>query len=333
MSPDTFEHFGLRITVGALWLCEHPREARSRLLHISLATRPEVKFVSFVDATINLLAAFATKKLELLVQKFGVFDDDILKVLDGHSSLDFETRREAARTLSQILLKIEEEDLLPFSLVQGLMKIAMVQNFDPKSDFAELTALLFSGISMRILLGDRVHLSEFRTLVATGGLAEHDFQKFLTNHPFMIDPLFSQVWPEARLGESLRADFIIKRLDNSLLVVEIERPDTPFFTAYPQFSSEATHAITQAITYRDWVLKNRLYCCQQFGDFGDVEALAVLGRESDLNPEQKHKLQIENETRRGAVRVVGFDWLADRALAITQNAMTVPFGRLGGDSA
>ncbi len=321
-------HFEQRVAVGAVWLVSYPNSAAERMVKLILAPDYRVaKPVTMVEVVTHLLACCATSKLSQFVDTYAFCDQALCEFLDGRMEIEPRLRALAADALSRILLELESDVVVPTSLASAL---SLRMSDMSRRGFEAPVELLLAGLSLRVFQTGKGHITPFENLINSSEALEAVFQKYLVEHPFILEPFFSEVWPLVRLGESLVADFVVKRLDGSLIVVEIERPSTPLFTQYPQLASPATYAITQALAYRDWILRNHLYSKERFGGFGEVQALAVVGLEHRLSREQRNQLRIENESRGGIVRIVGFDWLADRAKTVARNSMQMPFFRVTG---
>ena len=60
-------------------------------------------------------------------------------------------------------------------------------------------------------------------------LDEREYQRFLEQHPVILDPLASSIVPRQQLAEVHGTDFVIGRLDDEYTLVEIEKArDRPF---------------------------------------------------------------------------------------------------------
>ena len=141
------------------------------------------------------------------------------------------------------------------------------------------------------------------------------------------------VWPQPNLLGVKEPDFIIQRADNTYLVVEIETSEKRLITSGGHLSSDASHAVAQVLDYIDYVVQHLSESQKYFPHIRNPEGLVVVGLEQGLSLEQQRRLVLENHARPG-VRIVGFDWIADRAEAIAHNVVsrkpTVSRARLGG---
>jgi hypothetical protein len=79
-----------------------------------------------------------------------------------------------------------------------------------------------------------------------------------------------------------------------------------------------THAVTQAMEYKTFLMERFPEVAKTFPEFRAPERLLVIGLESMLNDKQKAALQMENLHRSG-LKIVGFDWIAKRAEVVSQN--------------
>jgi hypothetical protein len=79
---------------------------------------------------------------------------------------------------------------------------------------------------------NEVMCEEFQKLIEQDQ-NEQVYQDYLSAHPALIDPLASTIIDHQALGEMWRSDFVIRRLDNEYVFVELEKPRDNPFTAYP----------------------------------------------------------------------------------------------------
>lgn len=177
---------------------------------------------------------------------------------------------------------------------------------------------LFVALSARSAAIGTPTLKAYADLINSSPDVEPKFQAFFEKHPQMLDPMAFQVWPRPDLHGAKEPDFIIRRTDNSYVVVEIEVPGKSLVTGGNQLSAQATQAVTQALSYKAFLMERFPEAAKTFPEFRAPECLVVIGLESDLNAEQRTALLRENQ-HRGALKIVGFDWVAKRAEAISQN--------------
>jgi hypothetical protein len=177
---------------------------------------------------------------------------------------------------------------------------------------------LFVAISARgVAIGTPI-LKAYTDLICLSPIDETRFQAFFERHPQLLDPMAFQVWPRPDLHGAKEPDFVIRRTDNSYLVVEIEVPGKSVVTAGNQLSAQATQAVTQALSYKAFLMERFPEAAQTFPGFREPECLVLIGLEGELNDEQRTALLRENQHRSG-LKIVGFDWIAKRAEAISQN--------------
>lgn len=226
---------------------------------------------------------------------------------------DWDALRMHARTrLREYVLEFDEDhvDLVGTSM--------MAMSF---TDGLGTVVELVNALSLRFMtIGPQV-IGEYELLIETNALDEPAFQSFLEKCPQLIDPLAVEVWAEPDLHGKLSPDFVIRRADNSYLVVEIETPAKLMVTQSDQLSADATHAIQQALGYAEFLRGDLTSAQKSFPGIQNIDALAVVGLERNLSASQKEALRRENASRIG-LEVVGFDRLSLRAEAIRNNMIT-----------
>ena len=176
---------------------------------------------------------------------------------------------------------------------------------------------IFAAMSARWLAVAEPVLGEFERLIVEHPDDEAVFQSFLTNHPQILDPMAIQVWPQPNLLGSRYPDFLVRRADNSYLVVEIECPAKSLVKG-GQASAAVTHAEQQVTDYRDYLMRRHQDAIQHFPHFNDPDCLVVTGLQRELDERQMAILAHVNR-HRVRLRIVGFDWLVERARNIATN--------------
>jgi len=168
-------------------------------------------------------------------------------------------------------------------------------------------------------------LKGFAKLIENSGLQEIIYHNFLKANPLILEPFHAQIWSKPRFGEALVPNFLIRSMDNTYTVVEIERPDIKIMTNAGELSAYTTHAKRQALDFRDWASSNQLYAQQTYKGIARPFCLVVIGLEYELNDMQLRRLQQENESTQGTLKIVGFDWLLKRARSTFDNLIQYGF--------
>ena len=179
---------------------------------------------------------------------------------------------------------------------------------------------LFKALSLRWLAVGLPQIAEYEALIADSPTDEKAFHSYIERNPLLLDPLALRVWSKPDLHGKKEPDFVIQRTDNSYVVVEIETPAKALVTGQGQISAETTHAITQVLEYKSFLTERFTDASNTFPHFSIPEGLVVVGMEGSLNASQRAALRRENENR-PRVRIIGFDALAERTKAITQNVI------------
>lgn len=268
--------------------------------------------ISNVTRLLSHLSAGCLESLSLMNQ-------DCIDVLDLQSAKykNTEWTTAAKEALVEMVMSVEKEEAFPVAIVQNL-------GFYKPTPASEH---VFAALIARWFNFDAVGLNGFSKLINSAGLAEIEYQNFLKANPLILEPFHAQIWSKPRFGETLIPDFMIRSMDNSYTVVEIERPDIRIMTAAGELSASTTHAKRQALDFRDWAASNQLYAQQTYKEINRPFCLVVIGRESELNEMQRKRLQQENESTQGILKIVGFDWLLNRAKATFDNLIQYGFER------
>ncbi|HKQ09499.1 MAG TPA: Shedu anti-phage system protein SduA domain-containing protein [Blastocatellia bacterium] len=176
---------------------------------------------------------------------------------------------------------------------------------------------IFTESSIRIT---KRLIDEFERLVSSD-LPEKEYQQFLAANPVFIDPLADQIVDQQKLGLEYKTDFVVRRLDNEYILVEIEKPQDSIFTAKNDFTAEFTHAFGQVIDFQEWVDSHSEYARYHMPGISSPRGLLVMGKRKDLSPEQSAKLKrycINSQ----AITVFTYDDLIERAKTLYENIRT-----------
>ena len=262
-----------------------------------------------VSLCLQILTTLASGRL---LEEPPVFCDEArLRRLDALLKSRPEVRSYAKSKLTAFVLSVEDEDDLIDMIATGFSRVSFLRGG------ANAAKELFAAVSTRWLTISEPLLRKYETLIADRPDDEPAFQVFFTEHPQLLDPMAAEVWPQPALHGAQIPDFVIRRFDNSYVVVEIETPAKQLVTTGNQLSSWVTHAVGQVAEYRRFI--ERLPAVQtHFPNLDEVSCLVVIGLEGGLNADQQQVLRNDNRQRHG-LQVVGFDWLARRGHAIREN--------------
>jgi hypothetical protein len=106
-----------------------------------------------------------------------------------------------------------------------------------------------------------------------------------------MDPLASEIVPKQKLGIELVTDFVVRRLDNRYVLVEIEKPHDRLFTTAYDFSSRFTHAIGQIVDFQEWVDNHGEYARSLMPGISSPRGLLIMGLRSSLSERESAKLK------------------------------------------
>ena len=227
---------------------------------------------------------------------------------------DWDEVAEAARVeLNALALSIASDDDAAFWAACAIQELAVI-------DGAKEVKALFLAMAARWLaVGPRTLLA-YEELLGSNPDEETQFHAFFESHPELLDPMTLEVWSKPDLHGAAEPDFVIRRIDGTYVVVEIETPGKALVTSGLQVSARTTQAVAQALGYRAFLVERWAEAAARFPGFQTPECLVVIGMERDLSVEQRHVLRRENEGR-GGLRIVGFDWLAERARVLGRNVV------------
>jgi len=211
--------------------------------------------------------------------------------------------------LGQLIISLSTGDLL-IPLGVAFMQLSLSEK--------DLAGELIAGLAAKWLQFGPSAIDDYERLIAARPDDERSFQDFFEKYPQFLDPMAVQMWSQPDFHGALEPDFVVRRADNSYLIIEIECPGKSIITRGDQLTAEATHAEKQVTDYRQFLLERMLETQSHFPHFKNPDCIAIIGLESSLSVMQRKALSNANSSRHN-VRIVGFDWLSDRAKAIISN--------------
>ncbi|MFS0776093.1 Shedu anti-phage system protein SduA domain-containing protein [Neobacillus sp. 3P2-tot-E-2] len=189
---------------------------------------------------------------------------------------------------------------------------------DPSS-FAKFVFNIFGESSIKI---NKKIIERFNEIIINPNIKEEDCQVFLKENPALIDPLAKEIIPKQKLGLEFITDFVVRKLNDEYIMVEIEKPSTPIFTKTNDFSSHFTHALGQVLDFQEWVESNIAYADKIMPSITSPIGLLVIGHNNQLNEFQKKKLRRFNINNHGKVKVITFDELLDNSYKLYSNMLS-----------
>ncbi len=199
-----------------------------------------------------------------------------------------------------------ETDLLA-AVVASQFTESQYQSLDPRASARKAAAGL---------------LADFKALLDSEPEREEALQSFLRDHPVLLCPGHTRMWPKLRLGAHV-TDFVFRELAQEYVLVELERPNLPLFNKNGDESGSLRHARGQITDWKRYIEDNLSTVQREAGLEGisvNPKSLIVIGRSRMLSDEHRRRLvTAENETPKS--RVVTYDDLYEHAKAVFENTL------------
>jgi len=216
----------------------------------------------------------------------------------------------ARHALRELVLALEDED-------------DAVQMIGSQLSHAGLTGMdaareAFHALAVRWLTVGAPVITAYEQLLVSAADDEPKLQSFFERFPQLLDPAATEIWSQPDIHGAKAPDFVVRRMDDSYLVIEIETPAKPLVTAALQLAAPATHAAAQVIDYREFLVERMQTVRNIFPEFREPDCLVVVGMEAALDEGQRAALARENRARH-RTQIVGFDWISRRARSVMGN--------------
>jgi hypothetical protein len=259
------------------------------------------------SAALTLFTMLATSG-QLSVGRCWMIDPAFAAFVNGR--VDAETMKPAARQALRVLIMSLPTDDLLIPLSQSFLHLQMQS--------LELAEELVASLGAKWFRFGPPMLDRYERMLMENENDEPSFQEFFCTFPQLLDPMAVQVWSQPDFHGAAEPDFVIRRADDSYLVVEIECPGKLLLTKGGQLSREAVHAEKQVLDYESFLSERISEARVHFPSYRRADCLAVVGLEGKLTTEQRQNLDRANG-RRQNLKVVGFDWLLGRARTVVRN--------------
>jgi len=304
VDPDGFtgfQHIGFgldvgtfELTVGPTWEITDFDDDNDVKRHLALALAYDVPVVPDTDADAPRLSALERDLFATGVEAIEGGDVHRL-VYTPLQGIDIEGPEvlDALRTATPIS--------------QGEMRLAI------SAARRELEA---RGEAGRLLGSLRLAIAELESLLSIAARNEHDLQRCLTRHPVLFGPEYVDVVPKLRLGGDYELDYALRRASGLVDLVEIEASTHRLFTRKGHPTSALVHAEQQVLDWLDWL---ELYGGLARRDLPELQrpsGYVVLGRDEGMDDAGLRRLRQRNAIWSGAVQVLTFDGLLNRARSL-----------------
>lgn len=237
-----------------------------------------------------------------------------LLIMPLHPKLDapltYETITEARKVFHDIVVESRSDNDLFYELMTFLFK-GSFSNASSKENYDLFRDSVFEFFSEATIKLTRSIINDFNKLV--NEIHEEEiYQKFLSQHPVLIDPIASVIIPKQKLGIEFITDFVIKRLDNEYLVVEIEKPQDRIFTENNDFTAKFNHAVGQIFDFQSWIEQHSEYARSLMPGLLSPKGLLIIGLRSKLTEKQIQKLN-RLRINLNSIDILTFDDLVTKA--------------------
>ncbi len=222
-------------------------------------------------------------------------------------------RRSAHARLTALLLDLESDAEAVAAVVQQLL-LPMNQH-----DVAAASEVCTALAARWLAVGGAV-LGRLQTLVEARPNDRGALLRFLEAHPRVLDP--AVMTPAGTGPGSLRGtrpDFVVRRVDDAYVLVEVETAGKALVTGEGVLSEEAARAVRRALRHRAVLLRNIDVAAEHFPEFRDPDCLVVLGTEHALTERQRAALRASQSLAAGAAPSPGWDWLLRRGWSVARS--------------
>jgi hypothetical protein len=266
----------------------------------------------------------------LLLAALGKADVGLAQVELARTYLDDHVQDRLELRIREVLedpgTQAEAKRLLT-SLIRGLLtsarrRVAIGQILSSSSLGplrSEGDALLWEIISKSVLnISDGIcdELSE----IIVRDEDENVYQSFFEGYPAVLDPLAAEIIPSQVLGEMFATDFVVRRLDDEYIFVEIEKPRDRVFTDYPQPTAALSHALAQVLSWFSWVEDNIAYAHSHgYPGIHSPRGLVIIGRTREMTAAQQRMLKQLNDLLRPRIHIATYDEILQSARNVLTN--------------
>jgi hypothetical protein len=190
--------------------------------------KPTPKYLSSALKTLSIAAVGEPINPTILL-----IHDPTLEAAINDSIAAGQLRKSAREHLMDLLQSLDADGIL-IPLGTAFTQMGMIGTHGVSE--------LIRAISFRWLRVGPSVVTTYEALIRSQADNEPAMQDFFCKHPQILDPMAQQVWSQPDFHGIHEPDFVIRRTDNSYLIVEIETPRKQLITQGGQLSADATHA-------------------------------------------------------------------------------------------
>lgn len=231
-------------------------------------------------------------------------------------------QEEAQKIIRKFMLDQTTDSKLRSLLISNLwMNMSF---FSKGQEYSPDVEYFFSEFTDSRLVINQQLINEFEKMVNSPDEREETIQKFLFENPIFIDPLAIEIRSKHELGNEFKTDFVIKRLNDEYVLVEIEKTTDKIFTQKGVFHSQLTEATAQVRDFQAWIHDNIAYARNTLPGIRRPEGILVIGRQSMLDEQMTKRLDEENFSRRGHIKIITYDDLLNQGKTMYSNMISRP---------
>ncbi len=163
-------------------------------------------------------------------------------------------------------------------------------------------------------------LNEFKALLDSNPEREQDLQAFLQNHPVLLCPTHTRMWPKLAFGSRV-TDFVFRDATQDYLLVELERSTLPLFKKNGHTTAELNHAKGQIGEWKRYLEDNLGTVQRELGLDGisvNPNSVVVIGRSKELTVENKRAL-VSMANEHPKLKIMTYDDVYENAKAVIEN--------------
>ncbi len=260
-NSDEIHHYSLKIETYK----KTKKFWERKLEHsISLTSEGDNEIGTLVD----FLISYRNRLYKLTEGNYRVLSEDALqKVSDVQVLLKEAGSKEKLKIITQLLSEIEGNEI-PFEDFEKLFRIG-------GRDTIKKVAIASRLVEYRKIL------HEFEKMFNQKNLSEKDFQKFLTDNPWLFGSEYSELLDRRKWTRDESLDFMLRRtVDNHLELIEIKKPIFKNLFIY-----DSSHKSYYACSELSQVVGQVMKYIEQIGD----------KRESILAKDQEDVLKIKSK--------------------------------------